>query len=71
VGSTLFQSYLIQQGGIKACFHSLWISLMLSTLWLPCMGSRYIVCMIMHDVVVMLFYYTDMLMIMHVHANVD
>ena len=71
VGCALFGSYLIPQGGIRTWFHSLWISLMLSRLWLVCMGSRYTIVMIMHDVVVMLCYYTDMFMIIHVHAKVD
>ena len=34
-------------------------------------GSRYRLGMIMHDGVVMLCYYMDVLMIIHVHANVD
>ena len=35
-----------------------------------CMGSGYIVGMIMHDVVVMLYYYNNMFIIVHVHSNV-
>ena len=56
-GCTLFGSYLIPKGGIRAWFHSLSVSLMLSRLCFSCMGSWYIVNIVMHDVVIMLCHY--------------
>jgi len=71
VGYDFFGSYLIPQVSIREWFLSLCVIMMLSRLWFSCMGSWYIVCMVMHDVVVVLYYYMDMFMIKHVHANVD
>ena len=66
-GYALFGSHMIPEGGIRVWFCSLWVSLMLSRLCLSCMGLGYTIGMIMHDVVVMLCYYTYMFMIIHVH----
>ena len=54
VGCALFGLDLIPQGGIRAWFHSLSVSLMFSRLWFSCMGSRYIIGMVMYGVVMLL-----------------